>query len=393
MNMGKLFAVIFISLCAAYRGQAAAVIDLAAVLGNSGFEDDLIHSQWTATRPNKNYRLDAPLINPVLVPKGEADPLAAPAGAHFVGIVNPDDRDVSGKLVHAVVAGSFPQGTTFQVTVLANRGRLEGARTPLFDSAPSALRVQFFGWEAGSVPVVNPNTDDWSRRPSVNIRQSFTNWAGRNGEWATQTFQFATDKDLQYISLALIGVNHKHVSYVAFDVVTAGESLFLCLVEGNPGIPNDGVVVSATGGRLDISFEVQLPFSLAGITDGITVSAFPPSTAPESKIIQINFSTAGGECAPGVASGEDVARPVVNGVQGIAIVLSQEFLNDLVDFVREVDPQCAGVTLADLFLKEVIVVDVDSNFVRELDALAVGIGENVFPTETTPPPLCGMAPQ
>ena len=48
---------------------AAAQVDLGVVLGNSGFEDDLVHSQWTATVKGTGYQMEAPVVNPVIVPK------------------------------------------------------------------------------------------------------------------------------------------------------------------------------------------------------------------------------------------------------------------------------------------------------------------------------------
>jgi hypothetical protein len=190
---------------------------VASLLSNGGFEDNPAHSQWIATKPNKIYNTKAPVVNPVIAPKGKTDSLQAPAGSNFVGILNPKDQDMSGKLVHTAVAGSSPKGTVFEVTVFANRGRLAGAKTALFDTSPSEVLVQFFGWGAGSLPTINPNTDNWSRRPGVVQRQVFTNWAA-NGEWASQTFQFVTDRNLSYISLSIAGMNHKNASYVAFDV-------------------------------------------------------------------------------------------------------------------------------------------------------------------------------
>ncbi|MGE4096170.1 MAG: hypothetical protein AB7G75_35660, partial [Candidatus Binatia bacterium] len=190
--------------------------DPESILGNSGFESDLTHSQWTATKPNKTYSTSAPVVNPIIVPKGKTDSLKAPAGNNFVGILNPKDQDISGKLVHTAVAGPFPEGTVFEVTIFANRGRLAGAKSSLFETSPSEVLVQFFGWGVGKLPTINPNTDDWSRRPSVRTRDVFTNWAA-NGEWASQTFQFVADRDLSYISLSVAGMNHKNASYVAFD--------------------------------------------------------------------------------------------------------------------------------------------------------------------------------
>lgn len=199
------------------KGDACERQNLAALFGNSGFEMDLTHGQWVATTPNKTYQVKAPVVNPLIVPKGEALPVSAPAGSHFLGILNPQDQDISGKLVHTALAGSFPAGTVFQVTVWANRGRLAGAKSALFDSSPSELVVQLLGWGEGKLPTVNPVTDDWSRRPSMKQGQVFTNWA-TNGQWAAQTFVFVSSQELRYLAFSVAGLNHKVASYVAFDV-------------------------------------------------------------------------------------------------------------------------------------------------------------------------------
>jgi hypothetical protein len=198
-------------------GVAAAQVDLGVVLGNSDFEDDLEHSQWTATVKGTGYQLDAPVVNPVIVPKNASMPLDAPAGDHFIGVENPDGENIKGRLVHDAVAGDFAQGTVFEVTVWANRGRLDTSSTAAFGKTPSEVTLQFFGWGAGSVPVINPSTDNWSRRPSVTLSQAFTEW-GPNGEWGAQLVQFVTPKALAYIALAVTGKNHTDVSYVAFDL-------------------------------------------------------------------------------------------------------------------------------------------------------------------------------
>ena len=198
-------------------GTAIAQVDLGEVLENSGFEEDLEHSQWTATVKSTRYRAEAPVVNPVIVPKNASMPLEAPSGDHFIGVENPDGDDINGRLVHDAVAGVFAPGTVFEVTVWANRGRLNTASTAAFGNSPSEVTLQFFGWGPGQVPVVNPHTDDWSRRPSVTLKRSFTQWAP-NGEWAAQLVQFVTPKALAYIALAVTGQNHKDVSYVAFDL-------------------------------------------------------------------------------------------------------------------------------------------------------------------------------
>jgi hypothetical protein len=79
------------------------------------------------------------------------------------------------------------------------------------------VSVQFFGWGPGSTPVVNPNTDNWSRTPRVNLLRSFTNWAA-NAEWAAQTFEFTIPQEIAYSALALTGKNYIKATYVAFDL-------------------------------------------------------------------------------------------------------------------------------------------------------------------------------
>lgn len=199
---------------------ARADLDLSEVLSNAGFEDDLDHSGWTATLKNDNYSFDAAEVNPAIVPFGQTDPLEAPAGLNFVGVLNPADDDINGRLVHEAVAGSFPAGTAFTVTVFASRGRLPAAGTAAFGSATAASEatLQFFAWTAGGHPVVNPATDDWSRRPKFTIRRVFSAWAA-NGEWGSQTFQFTVTAPVEYVSLAVTGKNHKAASYVAFDIL------------------------------------------------------------------------------------------------------------------------------------------------------------------------------
>ena len=65
------------------------------------------------------------------------------------------------------------------------------------------------------------------------------------------------------------------------DALSEGETQFLCLSTGSPGVPGDGVMInSITGGPFDGQFIVQLPFPLAGVRSGITISAFLPSAIP-----------------------------------------------------------------------------------------------------------------
>src|SRR5689334_4219532 len=97
----KLFgAMVVLGLALCCGSAHAALIDLGAILANSGYEDDLTHSQWVATLPNSNYLLTSPVVNETLIPYGSATPISAPVGSNFVGVRNDGDNDINGKLVH-----------------------------------------------------------------------------------------------------------------------------------------------------------------------------------------------------------------------------------------------------------------------------------------------------
>ena len=203
---------------ASAAGAQPACIDLCSVLPNCGFDSGF--AGWTCTQPNGNYRCPPP-AGPELDVPGAIVP--GPDGA-FVGVLNPDDGDVAGKLVHDTEELPYtPQGTCFQVTVWANRGRLPGAPAA-FTGAASQVLVRFFGWTDGSRPVIDPTTDDWSRRPnamSCSLVFPFPK-VGSEGQWLSQALQCTVTQELSFVSLSIAGVNHSHDSYAAFDLTGAG---------------------------------------------------------------------------------------------------------------------------------------------------------------------------
>ncbi len=195
--------------------SAMVILSFFGVATSNAFAQMGWSNGWTTTKPNKNYKREAPITDPIIVPKGEVDPLHGPGGASFIGILNPKDQNVSGKVVHSIVAGPFRERTVFETNIIANRGRLESAKSTLFESAASEVQVVFSGWIAGSYPIVNPNTDDWNRKPNVVIRKTFTSWEA-NGVWREELFKFILDRDLSYVCVSIAGINHKNASYVAF---------------------------------------------------------------------------------------------------------------------------------------------------------------------------------
>ena len=223
---------------------AAVTIDLALVLGNSGYEAGTT-AQWTATMPNTQYISPVP-VNPSIQPldpcctNGTLLPtLVAPVGSHFVGVAtDPDTVDEKGKLVHTALAQSFAADTIFQVTVWANRGRLNtnGNTNSAMPAAPPILSVALYGWGAGATPTVTAATDNWSRTRSYNNSQSYANY-GTPGQWTSQTFSWAPGIALSYISLGITGQNQNHDQYIAWDLSVVPEpSTALLLALGLGGI-------------------------------------------------------------------------------------------------------------------------------------------------------------
>ena len=121
--------------------------------------------------------------------------VVAPIGANFIGILNPNDEKVEGKLVHEAVLADVPVGTVFEITIWGVRGRLSGA------SNAGSLTSEVLVSSTAGVPVrCRPSTrpnDNWSRTPSVKLIQKFTNWAPTGGDWRSQMFQFVTTKALR----------------------------------------------------------------------------------------------------------------------------------------------------------------------------------------------------
>jgi hypothetical protein len=97
------------------------------------------------------YQLDAPVVNPDIVPKLASIPLKARAGDHFIGVENPDER-ISRALGPRRRGRGLCAGTVFEVTVWANRGRLETASIAAFGKTPSEVTLQFFGGVRGVYP-------------------------------------------------------------------------------------------------------------------------------------------------------------------------------------------------------------------------------------------------
>lgn len=197
-------------------------VNLCTVLANGGFSQGL--QFWDCSEPNNNYRCQPEQNAPT--PNVPASAIPGPDGP-FIGVLNPNDEDIAGKVVHDPQLRSpvDPVGTCYQAHLTVNRGRLSDP-TKLFTGAAPTVHVRIQGWRPltpppGPTPVLDPEEDVWSRRPTaMNCQLPFTNYAAP-GFWSgIQTLQCFATQPVAYVSLSISGVNHSHDSYVAFDCDT-----------------------------------------------------------------------------------------------------------------------------------------------------------------------------
>jgi hypothetical protein len=193
---------------------------------------------------------------------------------------------------------------------------------------------------------------------------------------------FIADEPMSTIQVVSVG--GADLDHFTFGVKQAVQ--YLSFTDGrNPGIPGDGIVVSS----LPLAgFTVAPTFSFKEVKKGITFSAFFRDTKPGVDVtdIKLDFGFAGRPPVPSCgflaavgASSSPVLTSPVNGVQGIAVSFSQDELDALLAPIRQ-SPECAQLTVADLILGNVLFFK-GSGFglILDLDAFAVGLGENVFP--------------
>lgn len=167
---------------------------------------------------------------------------------------------------------------------------------------------------------------------------------------------------------------------------SAGLAPFVSFTEGNPGVPGDGRLVSANSNK---EFDFSSPIPLASITNGLTFTVFLPPNTSSPVSIQINvFPTDGNAaCSTGAGFGEspiitttygNVVGSVEEGFTGYAFNLTQAALNSLVTTTNRLYPSC-NVSLASLQVTSLLVYTGINTPATSLDAVAVGIGQNVLP--------------
>ncbi len=99
---------------------------------------------------------------------------------------------------------------------------------------------------------------------------------------------------------------------------------FLSFLQGDPGIPGDGIFINAGIGSF---FELSRPFPLSGVSDGLTVTAFFPSSV-QVQVVQLNVESLPDPqniCGSGVLTAP-AGTVSFNGVTGFFVNFSQSIL-------------------------------------------------------------------
>lgn len=156
---------------------------------------------------------------------------------------------------------------------------------------------------------------------------------------------------------------------------------FLKFIEGDPALPGDEISVNYNPGI----FTLDPPFPLASISDGITITVFPVDAVTDLPVDITNLGEIGfvvqSPKVPNiqmVSGGDQMDQIVFNGVTGIFTNISQVELEDLVNFINEVTRQ--NITLDDLSITKLELFKKDGSIIRELDAAAIGLGQNAIPS-------------
>lgn len=245
----------------------------------------------------------------------------------------------------------------------------------------------------------------------MNVTQTAVNIIEQN--WSTQgTAILELSENNGKYEVVRVGSSYTVLGWLrrTSNICNGSEVEFISFVEGDPGIPGDGVFLFiGTVEPIPPTMNFEPPelnphFSLNGVINGVTVTIFPKEDIVPyfqqgnplnlSPSFRLGFPTICGSSSFGFPNPS--GQITFNGVTGFVYNLSQEFLENLVNNINESNPGC--VTLDQLSFDSLgllsysipfgyVVIPFDVN----LDALAIGLGQNACPGEPFPePPLASV---
>ena len=167
------------------------------------------------------------------------------------------------------------------------------------------------------------------------------------------------------------------------QLAAAAEPTYESTSYGDPGTPGDGVIAHITDTYYLTGVTPALP--MPGVTDGATMTVFPeaPNTFTLSGTSNdaISFGLSGQGCTMMIPV-QIAGLTTIKGVVGGYAFLSRQAVESLIQY-------CAPVTVDELAVDSFVAIysipaDPGYAVVTALDALALGVGRDAFPSENTP---------
>jgi len=162
----------------------------------------------------------------------------------------------------------------------------------------------------------------------------------------------------------VIIVTHDLISM--FDAPPPGT--WLSFVEGNPGIPGDGIIIDSNNGNIPGPFfELAIPIRLSDLAGGFSCQVFPAAGSPLISEVQLGITNfqSNGPCQVWMSALASSAGPppttniLQNGVLGVSTRVSPAWLQAMLQWINQWNnqyrPMCPNVSLNDLYLIYILI--------------------------------------
>jgi hypothetical protein len=210
----------------------------------------------------------------------------------------------------------------------------------------------------GTLVVTNGSSSGNCRVSSASIWINGAEIVGANG-FGQSVSQLTIPVDLDPENSISIELHSAPGSFLSISVVQVVEAQWIAFVEGNPGVPNDGVFVDGNAGSLSGFLELGAPIPLNQFANGFTATFYPEpllNDSPETLSIQLNIGPTE-ECSVGFTMPYQ-GTVFYDGVKGY---FRNYPISDLqywvVDDINTYNPQC-NATVDNLFLYYIVIVDI-----------------------------------
>jgi len=294
---------------------------------------------------------------------------------------------VNGVLQSLPWSGTFSSGSTVQLEAVSDTGwrfsywsgDLSGSTNPtsitmngnrtvtayFSHSCVYTLTVNINPSGLGTV-TKNPNKSTYCSGEQVTLTASPS---------SGYTFSYWSGVDSSSGTTAYVTMNGNRTVTANFNATT----YFLSFVEGDPGIPGDGVFISSDGGEFDFGFALATPIPLGQFMDGFTATVFLRG----SDIQKFNCTSFNTNEVCGWHTGFGMGysgSTIFNGVEGIFTNVPQSRIQNMVDNINQLSPGC-NATANDFFITSIALgCIIPGGGVTTLDAFTILPGQTAVPS-------------